>query len=117
MRFPATPAWGPPAAVVAVARFRGVGWGVSRVVCVRGAAPVRRVCACVCFVFSWCLCWSCYRCVFRVCWSVCVCVCVVCWGSAVACPRFPRLELAAGVGVDVTVVCCGWSFATPGGGS
>ena len=43
--------------------------------------------------------------------GVCVCACVVCGGW------FPRLGLAAGVGVGVAGVCCGSSLATPGGGS
>ena len=87
-------------------RFRGVRWGVSRGVCVCGAARVRAVSVLVCV--------SCVRGggvgvgVSPVCVGVCACVCV-CGGW------FPRLGLAAGVGVGVAGVCCGWSLATPGG--
>ena len=85
--------------------------GVSRGVCVFVAWRVRAWCLC------WCVCrvflvvvwvWVCLLCVL-VC--VCVCGCVVCGGL------FPRLGLAAGVGLDVAGACCGWSLATPGGGS
>ena len=134
LRLPTTPGWGPMAAVCVVAcpswlrvlvavprhswlgcagrgggRFRGVGWGVSRDVCVCGAARARGGCAGVCVVCSW---WWCgCGCVFRVCWCpcVCVCACVVCGGC------FPWLGLAGGVGVGLAGVCCGWSLATPGG--
>ena len=84
---------------------------------------------CVCLwrgACAWCMC-LCVFCLFvvsvlvvvRVCLPrvlvcVCVCVCVVCWWSVIACPRFPRLGLAAGVRVRVAGVCCGWSLATPG---
>ena len=43
--------------------------------------------------------------------AVCVCACVVCGGW------LPQLGLAAGISVGVGGVCCGWSLATPGGGS
>ena len=136
LRFPATPGLGPLAAVVCgclpllgavlVAvprhswlgsagrgggRFRGVGWGVSRRVCVCGAARARLVSVLVCV--------TCVRGggvgvgVSSVCVGVCVCVCacVVCGGW------FPWLGLAAGLGVGVAGVYRGWSLATPGGGS
>ena len=87
------------------------GWvgGFSWCVCLWHGACARGVCAGVCDV---CSCWSpgCGS-VFCVCWCVCVCACVVCSGW------FPRLMLAAGVGVGVTGVCRGWSLATAGGGS
>ena len=108
LRFPATPGWGPPAAAVAVSV--GLGGGFL-VVCVFVA---RRVCA-------WCLCWCVCRVFVTVAWlwvcPPCVLVCVrVC--ASVACGGwFPRLGLAAGVGVGAAGVCCGWSLATPGGGS
>ena len=47
---------------------------------------------------------------------VCVCACVVCWWYVVAGLCFPRVGLAAGVGVGVVGVCCDWSLATPGRG-
>ena len=64
-------------------RFSGVGWGVSRVVCVCGAPHARGVCVGVCVLCLWCLCWwwcGC-GCVFRAFLCVCVCVC----GVLVAC--------------------------------
>ena len=73
---------------------------------------------CVCLwrsACAWCLCWCLCPGVrvglSSVCVGVCVCACVVCGGW------FPWLGLAAGVGVGVAGVCCGWSLATPGGGS
>ena len=76
---------------------------------------------CVCLWRGWCLCWCVLRVFLVVAWvwvclpcvlvCVCVCACVVCGGW------FPRLGPAAGVGVGVAGVCCGWSLATPGGGS
>ena len=90
--------------------FRGVGWGVSRVVCACGAAPARGVCAGVCGLCSWCLCWwwcGC-GCAFRVCLCVCVCVCVcacvVCWWRVVVVPCFPRLGLFLAL-VGMGLVC------------
>ena len=131
MRSPATPGWAPPAVVacdclpllaavlVAVprpswlgsagrggGRFCGVGWGVSRGVCVCGAARAR--------VMSVLVCLSSVRGaglgvgVSSVCVGVFLCVCMCEWGW---------LGLAAGVGVGVAGVCRGWSLATPGGGS
>ena len=80
--------------------------GVSRVVCACGAACVRGVCACVCGVCSWCLCWwwrGCGRALrVRLCVFVCVCACVVCWWRAVAGPCFPWLLLVL---VEVWLVC------------
>ena len=97
MGFPATPGWGLPAAVVAVS---------ARLV---GRLPVMCV-----FVA-----WRVLVCTLCVCGggvgvgvsSVFVGACVVCGGW------FPWLGLAAGVGVGVAGVCCGWSLATPGVGS
>ena len=122
MRFPATPGWallqmvvgGPrhswlraPAAAVAVSVGLGGGFLVG---CVFVARRVCVWCLCwcvcpVCVVVAWV--WVCLPCVL-VC--VRVCACVVCGGW------FPRLELAAGVGVGAAGVCRGWSLATPGGG-
>ena len=75
-------------------RFCGVWWGVSRVVCICGAARARAVCAGVCVVCSWCLWWWWCRCgcVFRVCFCVCVCVC------------------------GLLAVCGCWSLLPPGSG-
>ena len=99
MRCPATPGWGPLAAVVAVS----AGFG--------GGCPVLRV-----FVAR-----RLHVCVLRVCGGgVGVGVPCVCVGACVACGGlFSWLGLDAGVGVGVGVagVCCGPSFATPGGGS
>ena len=97
MRFPATPGWGLSAAVVAVSAGLGGGFPV---LCVFVA---RRVLVC----------------------ALCVCgggvgmgVSAVCVGRCVACGVwFPWLGLAGGGGVGVAGVCCGWSHATPGGGS
>ena len=82
--------------------FRWV--GVSGVVCARGAACACGVCAGVCGVCLWCLCWwwcGC-GCAFRVRLCVCVCACVVCWWRVVAGPCFLRLLL---VSVGVWLVC------------
>ena len=111
MRFPATPGWGPPAAAVAVSLRLDGGWvgGFPCCVCLWHGARAWYLCWCVCCVFVvvvWV--WEFLPCVL-VC--VCVCACVVCGGW------FPRLGLAARVGVDVAGVCCGCSLATTGGGS
>ena len=115
LRFPATPGWGFPGCGSQPLLAEGLGggsrpllagvrrpprwvfpWvGVSRAVCACGAACARRVCAGVCGVCLWCLCWwwcGC-GCAFRVCLCVCVCACVVCWWRAVAGPCFLRLLL------------------------
>ena len=60
MRFPATPAWGPLAAVGAVS----AGFGGFCVACVCGAA---RAGVCVVCLWRWCGC----GCAFRVCWRAC----------------------------------------------
>ena len=136
MRFPATPGWGPLAAVVcgrlpllvagsgcsSPPLLAGVrrprqwpsprGWmgGFSWCVCWWRGACARGVCARVCVVCSWW--WRRCVCVFRVCW--CVCVCVRVWCVAVG---FPDSGLPL-VWVWVWLVCVGgWSLATPGGGS
>ena len=97
LRSSPTPGWGPPAAAVAFSVGLGEGFPVM---CVFVARRVRVVSVLVCV--------SCVRggsvgvgvsCVYvGVC--VCVCACVVC------CGWFPRLGLAAGVGVLwVWLVC------------
>ena len=99
--------------------FRGVGWeSFPCCVCLwRGAC-------------AWCLCW-CVCCVFVVSvlkvvrlWvclpRVFLCVCLCVRGVSVACGCRSLLPPAgAVVAVDggVAGVCCGWSLATPGGGS
>ena len=112
MRFPATPGLGLPAAALGVS----VGGGFPCCLCLW-----RGVCA-------WCLCW-CVWCVVVVSvlalvrlWLclppalVCVCVCMC--GVLVACGCRSLLPPAvAGVGGGVAGVCCGWSLATPGGGT
>ena len=97
MRFPATPGWGLPAAVVAVSAGSGGGFPV---LCVFVA---RLVLVCAYFVCGG---------------GVGVGVSAVCVGACVACGGwFPLLRLAADVGVGVAGLCCGWSLITPGGGS
>ena len=85
-------------------RCRRVGSGVSRVVCVVPAAHARGVCAGVCVVCSWFLCWwwcGC-GCVLRVCLSVCVCVC----GALAVCDCWSLLPSA---GARCWCWCgCGW---------
>ena len=96
-------------------RFRG--WGFP-VLCVLVARRGRVVSVLVCVV-----------CVGRVCVGggagvgvpsacVCVCVCVCVCGVLVACGFRSLLPPGvAGVGGGVAGVCCGWSLATPSGGS
>ena len=97
VRFPATPGWGLSAALLAVSAGLGGGFPV---LCVFGA---RRVLVC-----ALCFCGG----------GVGVGVPAVRVGACVACIGwFPLLRLAAGVGVGVAGVCCGWSLATAGGGS
>ena len=126
-RFPATPGWG-------VRWWRC--WVGACHSCVRVSGAVPRLSwlgsagrggGCFCgwrAVCVWCLCW-CLWCVFVVsvlvvvrAWAclprafvcVCVCVCVWCVGGA-------RCGAVWCVGGGVAGVCCGWSLATPGGGS
>ena len=85
-------------------RLFGIGWGVSRVLCVCGAACARGVCVGVCVVCSWCPCW-CWcgcGCVFPACLCVCVCLCGVL--VARACRSV----------VPPTGVCCGWVWLVCG---
>ena len=116
MRFPATPGWDPPAAAVAVSVGLGGGFPV---LCVFVARRVRVVSVLVCVlrVRGVCVGGGAGVGVSSACVCVCVGACVVCWWSMVAGPCFPWLGLAAVVGGGVAGVCCGWSLATPGGGS
>ena len=93
------------------------GWvgGFPCCVCLWRGACAWYLCLCVFCVFVVSVLVAVRLCLPRV--FVCACVCVVCWWSVVVCPRFPRLGLAAGVGVGAAGVCCGWSLATPGEGS
>ena len=125
MRSPATPGWGAPwcwwwvnprhswlmvlGAVPRHSWLGSVGCGGGRFRGVVGEFPVlcvfvaRRVLVC-----ALCVCGGCLG----------VAVSAVCVGTCVACGGwFPWLGLAAGVGVGVAGVCCGWFLATPGGGS
>ena len=99
-------------------RFCRVWWGFA-VLCVFEARRVRVVSllVCVSFVRGTCVGGGVGVGVSSGCVCVCVCACVVYWLFVVAGPCSPRLGLAAGVGVGVAGVCCGWSLATPGGGS
>ena len=96
----------------------GLGGGFPVLFVFVARAGVRGARAFVCFVWLWCLCWWwCGWCdvgVSSACAGVRACVRVVCRWSLVACPRLPRLGLAAGICVGVVGVCCGWSLATPG---
>ena len=137
-RFPATPGWGvrwwrcwvgpchswlwvPGAAprhswLGSAGRGAGCfrGWGFP-FLCVLLARRVRVVAVLVCVV--WCLfvvsvlvvvwAWAGLPCVF-----VCMCVCVRVW-----CVGGVRCGAVCCVGGAVAGVCCGWSLATPGGGS
>ena len=92
------------------------GWGFP-VLCVLVVRRVRVVSVLVCVV---CFCGVCvggggvWVCLPRA--FVCVCVCVC--GVLVACGCRSLLPpVVAGVGGGVARVCCGWSLATPGGGS
>ena len=116
MRSPATPGWGPPAAAVAISvRLRG-GFPVLCVFVVQ-RMRVASVLVCELCVRGVCFGGGAGVGVSSACVCVCVCACVVCWRSVVAGPCFPWLGLAGGAGVGVADVCCGWSLATPGGGS